>query len=295
MGALLLASLIWSFSFGLIQEELADLPPAQVAMWRLIVAFGVFLPFLRLRPGWLALRLAAIGGLQYGLMYLCYQASYRFLLSHEIALFTVFTPLWVRFLAGLGRPLPGDLSARQWGSVVLAVVGAGLILGLDQARPGLWQGFLLVQAANFCFAAGQVIYRRIHSDLAAPAASRFAWLYLGGAFVAALGAAWSTVGGAGAIATPRAEWRLPQPREWAALAYLGVIASGLGFFLWNEGSRRVRAGSLAVANNLKVPMAALVSLIIFDRELPSLPLWIGTALVAMAILGEAGFRIRVRH
>ena len=47
------------------------------------------------------------------------------------------------------------------------------------------------------------------------------------------------------------------------LAYLALGASALGFFLWNVGAAGVRAGTLAVFNNVKVPLAVLVSLAVF--------------------------------
>jgi drug/metabolite transporter (DMT)-like permease len=56
------------------------------------------------------------------------------------------------------------------------------------------------------------------------------------------------------------------------LLYLGVLASGFGFFLWNVGATRVGAGTLAVMNNAKVPLAVAVALLVFGEQanLPSL-------------------------
>lgn len=64
--------------------------------------------------------------------------------------------------------------------------------------------------------------------------------------------------------------------QWWLLAYLGVIASGVCFFLWNYGARRVTPVKLAIMNNLKIPLAALISLLLF-REQPNmflLALWV---------------------
>ena len=49
MLLLLLASLVWAFSFGLIKDQLAGLDPTAVAVLRLLCALLVFLPFLRRR------------------------------------------------------------------------------------------------------------------------------------------------------------------------------------------------------------------------------------------------------
>ena len=43
--------------------------------------------------------------------------------------------------------------------------------------------------------------------------------------------------------------------------YLGLVPSGLAFNLWNLGATRVRAGILAVMNNLKIPLAVGVALL----------------------------------
>ena len=50
------------------------------------------------------------------------------------------------------------------------------------------------------------------------------------------------------------------------LTYLGVVASGLGFFLWNKGSVLCRAGTLAAFNNAVVPLAMASSLFIFGES-----------------------------
>ena len=57
--------------------------------------------------------------------------------------------------------------------------------------------------------------------------------------------------------------------QWWLLAYWGVIASGVCFFLWNYGARRVTPVKLAIMNNLKIPLAALISLLLF-REQPNM-------------------------
>jgi drug/metabolite transporter (DMT)-like permease len=78
----------------------------------------------------------------------------------------------------------------------------------------------------------------------------------------------------------------------ATILYLGVIPSGLGFFLWNAGVRRSREGTAAVLNNLKVPLAILVSWMIFE-PFPSLESLARTVLavillVAAVWLAETG-------
>ena len=70
--------------------------------------------------------------------------------------------------------------------------------------------------------------------------------------------------------------------QFLTLLYLGMLASGLGFFLWNVGATRVGAGTLAVMNNAKVPLAVAVALVFFGEHahLPSL-------LASLAVMGAA--------
>ena len=47
------------------------------------------------------------------------------------------------------------------------------------------------------------------------------------------------------------------PTQALVLVYLGVVAAGLGFLLWNQGATKVSDGTLAVMNNGYMPIAVL--------------------------------------
>ena len=49
------------------------------------------------------------------------------------------------------------------------------------------------------------------------------------------------------------------------LLYLGLVASGIGFFLWNKGAALCRTGTLAAFNNAVVPLAMACSIFIFGE------------------------------
>ncbi|HEY0881818.1 MAG TPA: EamA family transporter, partial [Archangium sp.] len=75
------------------------------------------------------------------------------------------------------------------------------------------------------------------------------------------------------------------------LGYLGVIASGLGFFLWNRGATRVSPGTLAVMNNAKIPLAVAVSLLVFGEQVDLVRLGASGTLLAFGIwLANTGDR-----
>ena len=67
------------------------------------------------------------------------------------------------------------------------------------------------------------------------------------------------------------------------LLYLGAIASGLSFFLWNIGARKVNAGALAIFNDLKIPLAVIVSIIFFGEQANWVNLLIGGGIAVAAL------------
>lgn len=280
MSFLLLTSLLWAFSPGLIAHFLGDLPAPAIAVIRLGLTFLVFVPFLR--PRLLArstsVWLVGIGAIQFGLMYLLYTLAFKFVQSHEVFLFTIFTPIYVVLLSSA---LVNRFSLRHAGAAVLSVIGAAVIL--QQRRlgtPNVMIGFLLVQGANLCFAAGQVAYGHTRPALARlKDAELFAWLALGGFAATAL------------VAIPAVDWRAFEPTrvQWLVLAFLGLVASGAGFFFWSIGVARVNPGTLAALNNAKIPLGVAVSLVFF-REAADLPrLVVSLALLTAAVwLAESG-------
>ena len=276
MIALILVSLLWAFSFGLTKRHVAGLDPAFVAAARLGLALLVFLPFLRVRhlPVRRILALAGIGGLQFGVMYLAYNASFAHLKAHEVALLTLTTPVMVVLIADA---VEGTWRPRALAAALLAVAGAAVVVARADAFGFALAGAAWVQLSNAAFAAGQVLYRRHRARHPEDQNHRiFALPYAGGFLIAA---AVLLLRGAPVAATPA---------QWAALAYLGLIASGLGFFLWNVGATRVGAGTLAVMNNAKVPLAVAVSLVVFGEAAPAGPLLLGLALLGGAVwLAEA--------
>lgn len=256
MFYLFLVSLIWAFSFGLIKDGLTGLPAAPIAFLRLLIASAVFVPFLRprtLRPAGAA-RLMLTGAVQYGLMYVSYIHAFQYLQAYEVALFTVFTPIYVSLINDLFEK---RFSPKTLLSVLLAAAGGVIIKYRRLGSEELWLGFALMQVSNLCFAFGQIFYRRTMAALPNRPTDRqvFGILYLG----AALAAAATTI---------PFDWSTFQltPQQTGILLYLGTVASGLGFFLWNYGARRTGAGTLAVFNNLKIPLGILVSVLIFREK-----------------------------
>lgn len=274
MPLLLIVSLIWAFSFGLIKRHLGGVDPAVVSAVRVALALLVLAPFLRPRaiPAGAALRLAGVGALQFGVMYLAYITAFETLGAYEIAVLTILTPFWVCLF---DDAFGGRFTRRAYVAATVAVAGTALIVVTRDFGLASAKGVALVQVSNACFALGQVFYRRWRATAASGVRDRdvFAWLYAGAVLVTLPLAAPSATSALGAMTAT----------QWAVLAYLGVLASGVGFFMWNVGATRVSAATLSVMNNLKIPLAVACSLLFFGESAELWRLLAGGALIALAL------------
>ncbi len=282
---LLAVSLLWGFSFGLVKTEFSTVSGPTLAMMRLAIALPCFLPFLRrpfLRPGGISLRLVLVGAVQFGLMYVCLFSAFSYLTGYEVALMTIFTPIYVILADGfLEKRRP---PAWFWYTAGMAVAGA-LWIFQRQSFPEILPGILLMQVANICFAVGQVAYRKLKLGLPETRdLDGYAWLYAG-AFLVTVPFA--------LMHHPVEELSTLDGSQWLALLYLGAVASGLGFFLWNAGAAKVNAATLAVFNNLKIPLATVISLVVFHEKAQLDLLVPGLAIMLVALAwAEAADRSR---
>ena len=253
---LAVVSSIWAFSFGLIGSALSGVDSFFVATIRLGCATLLFLPFLQAKEIVRVdrLRLVIIGAIQFGVMYACYMRAFQYLPSHLVAIFSILTPVYVVILHDLRQR---TFSARYLVAALLSVLGAGAIKAKTIPAGDFWIGFGLMQAAGIAFAYGQVAYRDWkQSNPQTNDRSVFALLAMGGTACAGIAGAllsdWSTLE--------------VKPDQWKSILYLGFVASGLGFFLWNKGASKSNPGTLAAFNNAVVPLAVLCSLFVFGES-----------------------------
>ena len=158
MNKLIFVTLLWAFSFSLIGEFLSGRVDSYFSAFsRVVLALAVFLPFMKfeLKNIGLYYKIALIGAIQIGTMYIFYYNSFLYLNVAEVALFTIFTPFYVSIVY--------DIFARRLRplyllSVTVAVIGA-LIIRYGSVNSDFWLGFLLVQGANLCFGIGQSSYK----------------------------------------------------------------------------------------------------------------------------------------
>lgn len=274
MVFLVVVSILWALSFGLIKTYLSATDAYLVSLVRMLLSFVIFLPLLK--PNRISLniqfKLISTGAVQYGLMYIFYIHSFAFLKAYQVALFTIYTPVYVSLINDV---LEKKIHVRFLLTAVISVIGTAVILhrGLDDSN--YLFGFFLVQISNLSFAFGQIYYKKlITANRDISQAGVFGFLYAGALLITALSSTLFT--------------------DWTAmhldimgvftLFYLGVVASGVCFFLWNFGATRTNPGTLAAMNNLKIPLAVFASMILFGESGSLWRLILGSGIILVAIV-----------
>ena len=203
-------------------------------------------------------------------MYLCYYNSFLYLSVPEVALFTIFTPFYVTLIYDAFsfkfRPL-------YLFSVGVAVFGA-LIIKYGAINEGAIKGFLLVQGANICFGAGQSAYKALLERFDVDQKKVFGYFHFGAFFVAVI--ALITLGNP-------AKFHVDLTQT-LVLLWLGIVASGVGYFMWNKGACEVDSGVLAIMNNALIPAAIIVNLVFWQKDTNLTRLILGAVIMYVSLL-----------
>ncbi|OTQ59053.1 carboxylate/amino acid/amine transporter [Gilliamella apis] len=280
MYYLIFVTIVWSFSFSFIAVYLSG----QVDTWfavvmRVLLAFITFIPFLRVKNVSVKqmLLLMGVGACQLGIMYFFYYNSFQYISVPEVLLFTISTPIYVTIIYDL---LQGHrLRLNYLLTAIIAVIGAAIIR-YDHISRDFIIGFLLIQGANIVFALGQVGYKRIMELYPLPQHQAFAWVYFGAIVVATIG--WLLFGNADKLPTTQLQWGI--------IIWLGVVASGLCYFLWNLGATKVDSGTLAIMNNLVIPAGILVNVVIWHQSIDWGRFTVGSAVIVFALILHHKFK-----
>jgi drug/metabolite transporter (DMT)-like permease len=151
----------------------------------------------------------------------------------------------------------------------VAVCGALLVVARGLPQDDAWVGVILLQGANLCFALGMLLYPGLKKQAGVSDTVMVGWMYWG-AFL---------VTGLAVLSGGNLDLELWNSSAVLTLLYLGLIPTALGFYLWNRGAAVVAAGWLAVANNLKIPLAVVVSWLVFGEEVAGTRALLGLLIV----------------
>lgn len=263
---LLAANLVYATSYVVTRVALGDLPPAFLALVRLVVGAAILVPIARvLEPpagtsergdAW---RIAWMGVVGF---------AGAFALSHwglarstatNAALLIIVEPLSIMALSPL---LLGErLRRREVAGGALALLGAVLVVlngvpGLTHALAPHWRGDLLLVLAGLAYGAYTLIGRAVlarHSPLAVTARS-IVW----GAVVMVPLAVAEWLGGARPMLSPGAV---------VGALYLAVVITAFGYLLWNWVLARVSAPQVAIFVTVQPIGGAVLGVVLLGEPL----------------------------
>ena len=254
---LIIVSILWSFSFGIIKFGLTGLDSIFISFFRSLIAFIFFssLTVYNIKKFSFDTKLIIIGAIQFGLMYVFYIQSYQYLPAYLIATFTITTPIFVGLFSQ--ALMKESFSKNGILSIILVLIGS-FMMRFNLTNPlDYWFGFILIQCANMFFASGQIMFKKWHTENSdKDIVHNFSQMFFGATIVTSL-FYFQTLDVQNILSTT----------NLLSLIFLGLCSTGIGFLLWNIGASKISNTRLAVMNNVVIPLAVLNSFFIFGEDI----------------------------
>ena len=263
--------LIWGFNFVVMKVANDFFSPELFVTYRflsgaivlLAVAFFVKLPKPPKKYWWWII---LTGALQIAYGSVALQICFNYLNAGLVAVLNYTMPIWVTILAGIF--LDEKLSAQKIFGVALSICGIFLLMADDLG--GNFFAILLGLSAAFSWAVANVIMKIKFKGF--NLISLTTWQMTAGAILLTLYSAM--------FVDTSANWTLT---AIACVAYNGILASALAFFLWIYILSKMEASKASVSI-LAVPVVGVIGGIIFLNEPLTLVMTIGIAMVFTGIV-----------
>lgn len=275
---LFIASLIWAAVFGITKYTLPTIDPQLIAFIRCAFAAILFLPFFFIGKKETIQKKTKIHailiGALYGFMYTPYIMAYKYLNAYQIGLLTLTASLYVCFFNDLFQK---KLHFQSYIYAALSMLGSFIMLYRENSLNIVIKGALLVEMASLCFSFAQVSYKKLkQKNPKVSDKNLFSYIHLTSAIVAA---------SICYLLSDYSEIKNITNKEWSALIYLGIFATGIAFYLWNKGCTQASIAVIVVANNLKVPIIAGLSYFVFQEKDHPIQLLCGALIIGIALFG----------
>lgn len=280
LAAALFVVLIWGTNFIAMKIGLRSLTPFQLGAGRYL--FAVLPLVLLVRPPKVAAKWLLLYGLcqgvgQFGLLFLSLKVG----MSASLA--SVLLQTQVFFTAFFGAALLGEkIGGALRAGLVLAALGLGCFginyLRADGADATTPAGFALCLGGAAMWAASSIVVRRIQRITPQFDVIPFmAWTSLVSIIPFLLLSL--------AFDAPQTRWQwLAAPwTMWAALAYLGWMATILGYAMWTGLLKRHSANRVAPFG-LAVPVVGVTAGMLFLNDQISVWQWVGIGLIVAALI-----------
>lgn len=257
--ALTMTAVVWGTSFVAAKVVMRDLPPLTFAVLRFAVALAVLLPLtarLGSRParGWIP---AVLGLSGVSLFFLCQNIGLQHTTAANASLINNGGfPIMTALLAAVA--LGERLSPRRWLGVLISLAGVAVVVltGAEVELHGLSAGDALILASAGCIAVYTVVARVTVVDSNGLALVTGSLIY-GLLFLLP----------AVPVELITMDAHMPSPGAIALLLYLGVIASGVAYWLFGFALRSLGATETAVISNLEVLVGVAVAVVALHERL----------------------------
>ena len=268
----LLVTFLWSTSWILIKQGLAEIPALMFAGLRYSIASLILLPWLwrrrdevRRLSGRQWLELAVLGIVFYALTQGGQFLTLQYLDAIPFSLILSFTPLLV---AAIGTVALRERPTRvQWAGVGIALVGAALYFAPSDALRGAGIGFALSGMTLAANAASSLLGRSVNRRrTVSPLVVTTISMGLGGICLLGTGVA---IQGLPVLTA----------RGWGIVLWLAVVNTAIAFTLWNHTLRSLSATESSAINNTMLIQIAILAWIFLGETLTGLEI---AGLVAVA-------------
>ena len=260
--------LVWGMGLVLAKGAIEQFPPILLMGFRFTLTALLlvwFVPIPRKNLVWLFFTAIVASGIQYSL-------TFTGLKGLDAGIAALIVQLEVPFLVILGALLLAERpQPRQWVGIAVAFIGVALI-----ANPSTFNGSLvpvaLVIGGAMSWALGQIMVRRMK---AISGLTVTAWTAVFAAPQLFVMSALFENGQVEAV-------QQAQPIVWVAVAYLGIVMTAFGYFLWNTLIRRHDVGRVAPFL-LLLPLYASLGGMFFLGERPTVISIIGGAIILFGV------------
>jgi drug/metabolite transporter (DMT)-like permease len=276
---LLFVMAIWGSTFVVTKAAIAELPPLTLAFARVAIGSLVLTPFAWLRyrrsasPGLPWRALAVLGLVGVALYYVAFNLSLQYTSATQGALVQSCIPAMTALIAVLWF---GERASRtRILGIALSVVGVLIVFSgnSDQTNhPGNASDVLLGNLLMFATAAAWGLYTSLAKRVAAfdPVVTTTCITGIGAVLL--LPAALFELAGR--------ELPAPSTSAWLSVLYLGALASGAAYMLYNNALRHMDASEVGVYTNL-IPVVGVIAGLVLLHDPLSMRAVIG-GLVVMA-------------